>query len=189
MATLRTSQPRLTLARSRDQYSIPRRAPGPNACAPRPSHPPPGLPESSLPPPLLRRLLTCLSTCALPSTVTNQPPPSPPHLFPTLAAHPLSTSRRHLAIPVSVCLRVFPVHRCSLSLLSSIASVPPLLIHLLLFPSRRISPENISFCSVVALSRLFLKLFVYREYGLARGEIRHERGVQWKLVARKGERL
>lgn len=116
LATLRTSQPRLTLARSRDQYSIPRRAPGPNACAPRPSHPPPGLPESSLPPPLLRRLLTCLSTCALPSTVTNQPPPPPPTFSPP--------SRRTLYPPRAVISRFpspfifgcFPVHRCSLSL-------------------------------------------------------------------------
>lgn len=77
-----------------DQYSIPRRAPGPNAapfCPPR--HPlcprPPAAPRRTLPPRLL--LLTCLSTCALPSTVTNQPPSHPPFASPPVISRFPST--------------------------------------------------------------------------------------------------
>lgn len=87
-------------------------APGPNALPPFliPPHallllP---LPRRALSPPPLRRLLTCHSTCALPSTVTNQLPPRC-NLLPLLFISRFSllrlssgvSHRRSLSLPYS----------------------------------------------------------------------------------------
>lgn len=137
------------LSRSRDQYSIPRWAPGPNARAPF-SHS-----QGSLKPPFvlslsLRHLLTCLSTCALPSTVTNQPSPFPYLFFPR-GEPPIHLAPSSLESYLRLSLNVS--HRCSLYLYSSLAS----------------SPFSISFSmhlrillfSNAALSRLESRFWVY----------------------------
>lgn len=82
-------------------------------------------------------LLTCLSTCALPSTVTNQPPP-PFHASPPLRLAP--SPPRHLAIPFYTFIfgRVFLHVALSLSL-PCFTSPPP----------RRICLENLVLCNVV----------------------------------------
>lgn len=92
--------------------SAPHRRPRSPRRPPRPSVPLPRANPSSAS--LL--LLTCLSTCALPSTVTSQPPPSP--------RVPLFASPCHLAIPFSVYLRLCVFLRCSLSLPPSLPLIP-----------------------------------------------------------------
>jgi len=127
--------------------------PGPNATPPPspavpaarrvPRRTPPLYSPRTLPPRLL--LLTYLSTCALPSTVTNQPPLTIPRF----------AAPRHLAIPFYAYLRVcFP----PLLSLSTFTFLPP-------FPQPSPIPTNLSrksrFMQRRALGETLLHLFIY----------------------------
>lgn len=145
-ATLRANQPRLTLARSHDQYSIPRRAPGPNA-------PPLSIARPLVPPRHPSALLT--EPFSAPSS-----PYVPLHARITVDHHKPTLSRSSL-IPLSSSLSVisrFPSLRlsldvslhCALYLYSSTLSC--------LF--RWICLENlILYCSVVF--KMLLIWFIY----------------------------
>ena len=135
--------------------------PGPNATPPPspavpaarrvPRRTPPLYSPRTLPPRLL--LLTYLSTCALPSTVTNQPPLTIPRF----------AAPRHLAIPFYAYLRM-----CFPPLLSLSLPLPSFLLSLSPLPSRRICLENLVLCNAVHLGRLFcICLFTnYRLFGV-----------------------
>lgn len=108
--------------------------------------PPPAAPHRTSPEPFSSArllLLTCLSTCALPSTVTNQPP-SPPRI-------PLLASPHHLVIPFSVYLRVcFPP---LLSIFTLPRPPPPLPFQLLMNLSRK---SRFMQCVLETLLNLFI---------------------------------
>jgi len=176
------SQPRLTLARSRDQYSIPRRASSRTKRVrplqpPLPPSPSPGAPGGSLPSFHRRHRLSAVSLRASSRARYRRPSQTNPlflsygsSLF--LPYHPLVAHPPRAVIsesPVSVYLRLFPTP-CSLSLLGSIQltspHLPPLTVlslSLSLSFSRDEFSLRISFRNAaLSSSRLFLSLFVYR---------------------------